>query len=175
MRRYAAFLRGVSPSNASMPALRAAFEAAGFAEVRTVLGSGNVVFTAPATPAAALERRAEQAMAGRLGTAFPVAVRSVDDLRALLDSDPYAGLGLAPGAKRVVTFLRARPRAAPALPVEQDGARILRVRGGEAFSAYLPSPRGPVFMTLIERTFGKDVTTRTWQTVEKVAAAGEGR
>ncbi|HVO21660.1 MAG TPA: DUF1697 domain-containing protein [Anaeromyxobacter sp.] len=175
MRRYAAFLRGVSPSNARMSELRAAFEAAGFAEVRTVLGSGNVVFAAPAASPGTLERRAERAMQGRLGTAFPAVVRSLGDLRALLASDPFAGLGVAPGAKRVVTFLRARPRAAPALPVEQDGARILRLRGGEVFSAYLPSPRGPVFMTLIERTFGKDVTTRTWQTVEKVVAAGEGR
>jgi len=37
--------------------------------------------------------------------------------------------------------------------------------------AYLPTPKGPVFMTLIEKTFGKDVTTRTWDTVAKVARA----
>lgn len=42
--RYAALLRGVSPMNARMPALKAAFEAAGFTDVRTVLASGNVVF-----------------------------------------------------------------------------------------------------------------------------------
>jgi len=30
-------------------------------------------------------------------------------------------------------------------------------------------PRGPAFMTLIERTFGQAVTTRTWDTVKKVA------
>jgi hypothetical protein len=33
----------------------------------------------------------------------------------------------------------------------------------------VPGPRGPVFMTLIEKTFGKDVTTRTWDTVAKAA------
>jgi hypothetical protein len=43
------------------------------------------------------------------------------------------------------------------------------VIGQEVFSAYVPSPRGPVFMTLIEKTFGKEVTTRTWDTVRKVA------
>jgi len=32
------------------------------------------------------------------------------------------------------------------------------------------SPRGPVFMRLIEKTFGADVTTRTWDTVRKVTA-----
>lgn len=62
MRRYVAFLRGVSPMNAKMPALKKAFEAAGFTEVRTVLASGNVVFSAPASPEASLERRAEAAM-----------------------------------------------------------------------------------------------------------------
>ena len=54
MRRYAAFLRGVSPTTASMPELRQSLEAAGFTDVRTVLSSGNVVFTAPATPGPAL-------------------------------------------------------------------------------------------------------------------------
>jgi hypothetical protein len=32
-------------------------------------------------------------------------------------------------------------------------------------------PKGPVFMTLIEKAFGKDQTTRTWQTLEKVVCA----
>jgi uncharacterized protein (DUF1697 family) len=173
MALYAAFLRGVSPMNARMPEVGAAFEAAGFTAVRTVLSSGNVVFGAPAAAPALLERRVERALAARLKTPFPAVVRPVEELRALLAADPYAGLRLAKGAKRVVTFLRAPPRAAPRLPVEQDGARILRLRGGEVLSAYVPSPRGPVFMVLIERTFGKDVTTRTWHTVEKVVSAAE--
>jgi uncharacterized protein (DUF1697 family) len=169
MRRYAAFLRGVSPMNAKMPELKKAFEAAGFTEVRTVLSSGNVVFSAPAAPEAALERKAEAAMRKRLGRAFPTIVRSVDTLRRMIASDPYADVDLEPGAKRVVTFLRGNPKARPRLPIDLDGARILRRKRGEIFSAYVPSPRGPVFMTLIEDTFGKEVTTRTWETVTKVA------
>ncbi|MFL5275881.1 MAG: hypothetical protein ACJ79T_05380, partial [Myxococcales bacterium] len=57
----------------------------------------------------------------------------------------------------------------PSLPAELDGARILAIDGRNIFSAYVSSPKGPVFMTLIEKTFGKDVTTRTWDTVRKVA------
>ena len=34
-----------------------------------------------------------------------------------------------------------------------------------------PNPRGPVFMTLLERLFGTEATTRTWDTVRKCAAA----
>lgn len=173
MTPYAAFLRGVSPSNASMPALKAAFEAAGFTQVRTVLWSGNLVFQAPPAPPAALARRAEAAMERRLGSAFPAVVRPVEALRALLAADPYQGFRLAPGARRVITFLRQVPAAAPRLPVEQDGARLLRLEGLELFGAYVPSPRGPVFMRLIERALGKGVTTRTWETVKKVVAASE--
>jgi uncharacterized protein (DUF1697 family) len=169
MKRYAAFVRGVMPTNVKMAELAKAFEAAGFAEVRTVLSSGNVVFSAPAAPEAALERRAEAAMKERLGAAFFPIVRPVDALQRMLAADPYAAFRLAPRAKRVVTFLRRRPRAAPKLPVELDGARILCMRGNAVFSAYVPGRRGPVFMTLIERTFGKEVTTRTWETVARVA------
>ena len=169
MKRYAAFLRGVSPMNAKMPELKSAFEAAGFADVRTVLSSGNVVFSARAAPEAALERKAEAAMKKRLGSAFPTIVRSIEALRRMLASDPYEEFRLRPGAKRVVTFLRGEPEARLELPIELDGARILCIQGGVVFSAYVPSPRGPVFMTLIEKTFGKEVTTRTWETVEKVA------
>jgi uncharacterized protein (DUF1697 family) len=171
MPRYVAFLRGVSPMNAKMPELRRCFEAAGFTDVKTVLSSGNVVFGARATSEAALERRAENAMEKQLDRTFYTIVRPVNVLRELLDADPYAAFRLPANAKRVVTFLRERHRTKLSLPLEVDGARILAMIGREIFTAYVPSPRGPVFMTLIEKTFGANVTTRTWDTVKKCAAA----
>src|SRR5919197_5085416 len=145
MKRYAAFLRGVSPMNAKMPDLAKAFEAAGFRDVRTVLSSGNVLFSAEAAPEAELARKAEAAMKERLGNAFPTIVRPVDALREMLARDPYAAFRLKPGAKRVVTFLRETPRARLDLPIALDGARILRIERAHVFSAYVPGPRGPVF------------------------------
>ena len=169
MPRYAAFLRGVMPTNAKMPALKQAFEKAGFTEVRTVLGSGNVVFSARAASDTALQRKAESAMQEHLGRTFPAIIRSIDELQALLASDPFSKHRLPPDSKRIVTFLREAPgRALPRLP-EQDGARILEVRGREVFTAYVRTPKGPVFMSLIQKTFGEDVTTRTWDTIQKVA------
>lgn len=171
MQRYAAFLRGVTPMNCKMAELKRALEKAGFEDVRTVLSSGNAVFGARKATDAALAKKCEAAMQAHLGRTFGTIVRSIEALDALLASDPYAAFRLPANAKRVVTFLRAAP-AGLKLPVEQDGARILRVVGGEAFSAYVPSPRGPVFMTLIARTLGDDVTTRTWDTVGKVRDIG---
>lgn len=171
MPRYAAFLRGVMPTNAKMSALRQAFASARFTDVKTILGSGNVAFNARAVSGAGLERRAEAAMLEQLGHVFMTFVRPVDELQDLLDSDPYRSFRLDAGAKRIVTFLHDEPPAKLKLPAARDGARILLVKGKEVFSAYTRTPKGPVFMTLIAETFGKDVTTRTWDTIGKVARA----
>ena len=157
--------------NARMPALKVCFEAAGFSEVRTVLSSGNVVFDARASAPATLERRAERAMQAGLGHSFGTIVRSAEYLQGFIESDPFAEFGLPASAKRVVTFLR-RPAPIPfALPIERDGAGILKASGGEVLSAYVPGPKGPVFMSLLERTLGPGITTRTLDTVRKCAWA----
>jgi uncharacterized protein (DUF1697 family) len=154
--------------NAKMPELKRAFERAGFEDVRTLLSSGNVVFSAPATPVVELERLAEAAMQKHLGNAFVTFVRPLSTLRRLLASDPFAEFDLPLQSKRIVTFMRRKPKAPP-LPIERDGARILAVRGTEIFSAYTPTPRGPVFMQLLDKHFGKETTTRTWETITKAA------
>jgi uncharacterized protein (DUF1697 family) len=172
MPRYAAFLRGVSPMNLKMPALKAALEAAGFSDVKTLLSSGNAVFAGRRAADVALEKKIEAALEKHVGKKFGTIVRSIEELQALLDADPYQEFRLPAGSKRVVTFLRAKPEGKLELPPALDGARIWAVRGRDALSSYVRSDKGPVFMTLIEKTFGKDVTTRTWETVQKVARAG---
>ena len=171
MPRYVAFLRGVSPMNAKMPELKRAFEAAGFTDVKTLLSSGNVAFSARSATLAALERKAEKAMQSELGRSFSTVVRSSELLQQMIEADPYAGFKLAPAAKRVVTFLRRPAEQRLELPIERDGARIVSMTDGEVFSAYVASDKGPVFMVLLERTFGTDITTRTLDTVKKCAVA----
>lgn len=156
--------------NAKMADLKACFEKLGFIDVRTVLASGNVVFTSPQKSETNLVKTLEAGMAKYLPRSFPVIVRKVDHLLALLKADPYSNFCISSDAKRVVTFLSEPHRSALSLPIELDGAQILSVENTEVFSAYVPNERGPVFMTLIEKTFGKNVTTRTWDTIRKCSA-----
>jgi uncharacterized protein (DUF1697 family) len=171
MPRYVALLRGVSPTNAKMTDLKHCFERAGFTNVKTVLSSGNVVFDARATSEAQLEQEAEAAMHATLGRSFTTIVRPVALLHDLLATDPYEAFNVPAHAKRVVSFLREPTTPRLTLPIESDGARILCKVGREVFTAYEPSPKGPVFMVLIEKAFGTDITTRTWETVRKCANA----
>jgi uncharacterized protein (DUF1697 family) len=154
-----------------MPDLKLCFEGAGFTNVKTVLSSGNVVFDSRSSADAALEQRAEAQMQARLGRIFVTFVRRTKFLRELLEADPYARFVLAPDSKRVVSFLRKNVTSAPPLPLELGRARILDVVQREVFAAYTPSDNGPEFMRLIEGTFGREITTRTWETVRKCVAA----
>jgi uncharacterized protein (DUF1697 family) len=160
--------------NLKMPVLQAALEEDGFTDVKTLLSSGNAVFSGRRASDTAIEKRVVATIEKNVGKTFGVIVRSIDELSALIAAEPYGAFRLPAGSKRVVTFLRKEPEKKLKLPPERDGARIWTVRGREALSSYVRNDKGPVFMALIEKTFGKDVTTRTWDTVLKVAKAGTG-
>jgi uncharacterized protein (DUF1697 family) len=169
--RYVAFLRGVSPMNAKMAELKNAFEQMGFSDVRTVLSSGNVVFSGIDRSESSLVKTIEAGMANYLPRSFPVIVRRIDHLAALLEQDPFSAFRISAKEKRVVTFLGEPYHGKLSLPIETDGVRILAMQGDDVFTVYAPHPKGPVFMTLLEKTFGKNITTRTWDTVKKCAVA----
>ena len=171
MTRFVALLRGVSPMNLKMTDLKRCLEAAGFTEVKTILSSGNVAFDTRNRSEAELERALDSAMEKHLGRSFPVIIRSSQYLQDLVASDPFAKFKFPAGAKRVVTFLHSKPKVLLELPIEAEGAKILAVENREVLTAYVPGPKGGAFMGVIERALGKDVTTRTWESVMKCAKA----
>jgi uncharacterized protein (DUF1697 family) len=171
MPRYVAFLRGVSPLNAKSADLKRSFETAGFTNVKTILSSGNIAFDASSKSESVIERRAEVALQESIGRSFYTIVRSSALLKELLAQDPYTNYTFPPHAKRVVSFLRASCESKVSLPVLSDDAYVLGMIGREVFTAYTPNPKGPVFMQLIERAFGANVTTRTWESVRKCSIA----
>jgi uncharacterized protein (DUF1697 family) len=157
--------------NAKMPELKRAFESTGFTNVKTVLSSGNVVFDSRSKSDASIARQAEEAMAEQLDRTFLTIVRPVSGLSELIEEDPHAAFRLSPKSKRLVIFSREALSTKLKLPIEVDGASILEVRGRDALAAYIPREADPAFMRVIEKTFGKDITTRTLDTVKKCAAA----
>lgn len=171
MPRFVAFLRGVSPMNCKMAELKRCLETAGFKNVKTVLASGNVAFDARSTALSAIERKVEGAMEQALGRSFYTIGRRQEELQALIESEPFEAFKVPSKAKRVVTFAREAPQAKLKLPHSREGVHVFAIKGCEIFTAYEPHPRGPIFMQFIEKNFGPNVTTRTWDTVKKCAVA----
>jgi uncharacterized protein (DUF1697 family) len=173
MTEYVAFLRGINVGGrgaVTMEDLKKAFEACGFKDVKTIATSGNVAFSASMTEAAVV-KKAEAELKKRLGRETPVHVRSVDELRKMVRADPYKEFDIPRDAKRVITFLDASAKTTVKLPVHQDGASILRIKDGVAYSVYVRTSKGAVFMKVLEQAFGKGITTRTWDMVNRLVTS----
>jgi uncharacterized protein (DUF1697 family) len=139
--------------------------------VKTVISSGNAVFSTRATSERSIEKKCEAAMKKFMDREFLTIVRAIDELEAVLETNPFGSLP--EKAKRNVTFMREAPSTKPKLPIDLRGGQIVSHRGREAFTYYIPGEADPSFMTSIEKTFGKAVTTRTWETVGRIVKAAK--
>src|SRR4051812_32762051 len=87
MPRYVALFRGINVGKAkriAMADLRALLGKLGYAEVATLLNSGNAVFSASAAPAARHAERIRAAVAKQLGVDARVIVKTQRDLARML-------------------------------------------------------------------------------------------
>lgn len=155
--------------NLKMLDLKSCLEEAGFTNVVTVISSGNVVFDSRSSSIKNLEKKVELALEKNLGRSFLTFVRSVDELVELIEADHFGKFKFDSVSKPVVTFFKTPIELKLKLPISKDGGSILKIQAGEAFAVYLPNTtKGSNFMILLEKTFGKDITTRTLETVRKV-------
>src|SRR5699024_7590514 len=96
------------------------------------------------------------------------------ELRPLLASDPFPGLVHGRGSYLTVTFLK-EGTPEPQLPELSDPRmRIVgHDRDARAVLTVIDNSEPgstPDFMSWLERTHGKDITTRTWLTVQRIVA-----
>ena len=174
-----AFLRGINnvgSRTVTMAALKSAFEAMGFKNVRTVLASGNVLFEAPRRDPH-LGRTVALGLEKALGFPVKVLLRSVTELRTIIASDPFKNAPSGPKVQQYVTFLKGE-EAGPSkvrLPAPPKAVKIVRVDRGEIFSVVDLSRGGrtPDLMRYLDRNLGPAGTTRNLRTVIKLAGVGQ--
>jgi len=154
--------------------LRTLFDEFGFTDVQTVISSGNVVFDARSRNIGSLEATIEKALPTRLGFSSTTIVRSRDQLQSLVDQDPFGSLEDGPSSRLNVTFLKRPSKVRLTFPYRaEDGSfELLGLYEGAVCSATdLSRLRTPDLMGWLEKTYGKEVTTRTWKTVGRILRA----
>jgi uncharacterized protein (DUF1697 family) len=175
MVRHIAFLRGINVGGhrkIKMEALRQEFESLEFQNVKTLLNSGNVLFEAHGADPDALAQKIEEKLRNTSGYEINVILRTLGEIQDLVDSDPFKDIIVTPQTRLYVTFLAESPASSLKAPYELPGEdfKIVRITNGEVCSVLTlrPGSRTPDAMGVLEKEFGKKITTRNWNTVTKL-------
>lgn len=168
MTAYALLLRGVNLGGSTALAMsdfRDVLTDLGFTDVRTVLRSGNAVFSASARPD---EAAIEAALAGR-GLRTRCLLLTEADVQAVIDGHPFADVA-DNGSRMQVFFLDANPDAA--VRAEHDPEALdpwVRV-GDRAVYQWCPDgiAKAPLVLPMLDRKWKVLATARNWNTVAKL-------
>ena len=153
-----------------MRSLRAELKRAGCARVRTYIQSGNAVFLATPEAARRGALRVASTVEELLGRPLPVILRTVGELAAAVDANPFPESEGEP-RKLHLGFMAVRPSEArvAALDPDRSPPDEFAVRGREI---YLLLPAGAAGSKLtaayFDRVLGVATTFRNWQTVRRL-------
>ncbi len=179
MMTYFALLRGINVGGhkqVAMADLRQLLTHLGFADARSLIQSGNLVFRSKARSGAQLERLLEVEAKKRLGLEADFFVRTAAEWMAIVAHNPFLTEAERDPGHLVVMFLKQAParKDVAALQAAITGPEVVRAAGRHAYIIY-PSGIGRSRLTnaLIEKKLGTRGTGRNWNTVLKLGALAE--
>ncbi len=172
--RRVALIRGINIGTAkrvAMDDLRRLVEGLGYRDVRTLLNSGNVVYSVPRASAPCAAPRIEAALARRLGVTARVTELTAAEVAAAIAANPL--LDVADDPSRLLVTVLAKPadrkRVAPL--AKQDWKPERLALGPRV--AYVWCPRGILdskAAAALAKALGDGATSRNWATLNKLAA-----
>ncbi|MBI5458927.1 DUF1697 domain-containing protein [Methanobacterium sp.] len=173
MTTYVALLRGITPSNPNMrnEMLRGVFEDIGFENVQSVISSGNILFETGSRNLEELESTIEKALLKQLDFKSTTIVYSKDELQSFINEKPFKNLKDTPQSKLNVTFLKNKPNTDVEFPYQSEnkGFTVVGIYNRAICSVVdLSKGKTPDLMRWMEKEFGKNLTTRTWKTVDRI-------
>ncbi len=174
MAQFVVLLRGVNVGKGNrlpMADFKALLEGLGFSNVKTLLNSGNAVFSSSARSSAKLAASIAVEVQSKFGISTPVVVKSAAEFSTIVRGNP-----MVPPEADYSRFLVAFAADAAALEslkplaaLAQEPERLLVTH----CAAYLHCPGGLLESKVGEAMLGKPgraVTTRNWATVLKLSA-----
>ncbi|MBI5362339.1 MAG: DUF1697 domain-containing protein [Planctomycetes bacterium] len=173
MSTHVALIRGINVGKAkrvAMAELRAEIEALGYAGVKTLLNSGNVVFTVPKGAKGDPRERIETVLAKRLGVPARVTVLTTAELERALGDGPFAR-GAKDPSKALVTFFTSPADAKLLAPLAQRAFGRETLVVGKA-CAWLDCPDGVLggkLWSAVDKALGDRGTARNLATLTKLA------
>ncbi|MFC2187829.1 DUF1697 domain-containing protein [Fulvivirgaceae bacterium LMO-SS25] len=174
MAKFIAFLRGINVGGnhkVPMQELKDILLNMGFENIITLLNSGNVIFQTKPMEIVELESQIAQHLNSSFGFPIPVIIRSAENLKQLIQSDPFKGITVTKETRLYLSFLRKSPQTEIPLPwVSEDKSfQILNIQGANIISILdLSIGKTVKGMDALEKLFGEDITTRNWNTILRI-------
>jgi uncharacterized protein (DUF1697 family) len=172
---YIALLRGINVGgNKKVPMadLKKLLEKNGYKDVKTLLASGNVIFSTVKMDEKKLEKDLEALLEKHFKFSIPVLIRTVESIQKLINANPFKGIKETPDTRLYITFLSEKPTSKLKIPYVSPGKefKILSVSSTEIVSILVISEKVKTTeaMNILEKEYGKRVTTRNWNTVLKL-------
>jgi len=106
-----------------------------------------------------------------LGFESTTILRTRQQLEQLVADNPFGGIEDVDSSRLQATFLKHEPNTAldlPHTPSDGDYTVVAIVDRTVCSTVDLTGSRTPDLMRWLERTFGKEITTRTWKTVHRI-------
>jgi uncharacterized protein (DUF1697 family) len=179
MTRYLGLLRAINlagHNKVGMADLRQLLEGLGFADVRSVLQSGNLIFESKGAPSSRLESLLEDAAASHLGLETDFFVRTAEEWARMVADNPFPGESRRDPAHLVVMLLKDVPGQDrfEALREAITGREVVRPGGRQAYIVYPDGiGRSKLTAALIEKKLGTRGTGRNWNTVLKLRSMAD--
>jgi len=173
---YVAFLRGINVGGhhkVPMKTLVEIMKSLEFSNISTLLNSGNVIFESEEKDNLVLEDIIEKRLFQEFNFPIPTIVRKSDELLDVLNSSPFEGFELNNDLRFYITFLKSEPKQKIDLPwqSEDKSFKIIKLQHRTVVSILdLSKCNTPKGMDALEKMYGKDITTRNWNTLVKIGA-----
>ncbi|MDP2625155.1 MAG: DUF1697 domain-containing protein [Candidatus Peregrinibacteria bacterium] len=167
---YIALLRGINiggNKKVPMQELRELLEGLGYQDVKTVIASGNAVFDSNDSEETT-KQKIETAIVEKFGFDVSTQIINFDDILSALKADPFKDVPEKKEIKCNVTFLGRNPTKKE-ISIENANFQIIDLANNMLFTAVDLSKGSTInLMSFLDKKFGKQVTTRTWKTLERI-------
>lgn len=170
---HVALLRGInlaSKRRVAMADLRVWLTDLGYTDVRTLLQSGNAVFSTNKRPAA-VRKELEKALATHAGFTIDCVLRTAAELRAVVDANPFGDVATDP-SRYLVSFLD-MPGKWPALDLTAFEPERVHLAEREAYFWVPGGIQKSKILAAFPARKGEVATVRNWNTVTKLLAMAE--
>lgn len=166
-------LRGINvgKKKVEMAKLRNLLSTLGYQHVKTILNSGNAIFETEQTKDqifTILNSKLEDTF----GFPIDIIIRTEEEIQTLISHNPFKGIHVTKNNRLYITFLSKKPSKSMSIPYESANKdfQIIEVTDSEVISVLTISEQFKTTdaMKILEKEFGKNITTRNWNTVLKL-------